>query len=344
MPSYPESTTRLTETRGFTLVELLVAMTILSVIAVLLLSSTGKMQDLTSKTSGKIEEYQAARSAFDRMSRVLGAATLNDYIDYYSTTANLFYAETPAANLSSFVPQDYRRYSDLHYLSGSASTLCGGSAAAYPTHAVFFQAPLGYTTNPNNVLLHGGLNAVGYFIRYTTNSTAPSFSTSINPYRFCLQQMLQPMEKMGVYTNAGTAGTVPPPWLTTALASVGATNVTTLARNVIALVVMNQYTDASGAYQTNYVYNSRAANATPQNSQQHRLPRTVKIALVAIDEQSAQRLCTSATPPSLIPNSLFITEANYSDDLKTLGTSLAAHSPPISYRIFTTEIPIKSAR
>ena len=67
--------------RGFTLVELIVAVGLLAIVLLLLASMTNSTASIWRLTSGKIEEFRSAGNAFDALTRRLSQATLNTYWD-----------------------------------------------------------------------------------------------------------------------------------------------------------------------------------------------------------------------------------------------------------------------
>ena len=101
---------------------------------------------------------------------------------------------------------------------------------------------------------------------------------------------------------------------------------------------------------TDYGYDSSPDGRFPQSLSVHQLPPTIQVTMVAIDEASAARLDTGATPPDLGLAGLFTTvgdvtnEANpgYAQDLQTLGSRLAAKH--INYRVFTTTVSVRGAK
>ena len=120
--------------RAFTLVEMLVAMSLVCIIAVLLVSTTNSASSLWRYTTNRIEEFRGARTAFEEITRNLSQATLNTYWDY----------DNPKT------PKKYQRQSDLRFISGPSETMLfatgKGTApptARRPTHGVFFQSTLG---------------------------------------------------------------------------------------------------------------------------------------------------------------------------------------------------------
>jgi uncharacterized protein (TIGR02599 family) len=119
---------------GFTLAELLVASAILALLVVLLLTMVNQTSKTWKSTSGKIEEFRGARDAFDTITRRMGQATLNTYLDYVTN--------------SSGVPVSYGRQSELRFLSGTTTNILSSLALSnQPTMSVFFQAPNGFSTS-----------------------------------------------------------------------------------------------------------------------------------------------------------------------------------------------------
>lgn len=62
---------------GFSLLELMVSMAVLSLVMLVLLSITGTTQSIWKQTSQRIDSFQVARSGFESMTRRLSQATLN---------------------------------------------------------------------------------------------------------------------------------------------------------------------------------------------------------------------------------------------------------------------------
>lgn len=186
---------------GFTLVELLVACVIMTLMMVMIMSITNMVSKTWKATTVKMEAFDAARSAFDRMTKTLSQAVLNPYWDYDSPTA----------------PTRYERRSELQFLSSPMKQLGPEYSEAYfPTHALFFQAPTGAVSNK---AAHGQmpllLNAFGYFIEYGDDSldrpgflNLPNSPVGIRPrYRYRLQEWRVPSENFALYAkSSGVAG------------------------------------------------------------------------------------------------------------------------------------------
>jgi uncharacterized protein (TIGR02599 family) len=115
-----------------------------------------------------------------------------------------------------------------------------------------------------------------------------------------------------------------------------------LADNVIALIVLPERSagDNGAALAPAYDYDSRDASNPVTR---HQLPPRVRLALVAIDEASAQILAAQngSQPPALVPANLFTTAAQIDADLATLDAALAGRQ--IGHRILQREIILPAA-
>lgn len=309
--------------RGFTILEVLVATTILALLLVLVLSVISQSSNIWRRSMDKIESSQGARLAFESITRNLSQATLNTYLDY----------DDPAN------PQQYLRKSELKFFSDAAGT--GTLPGTAKTGSVFFfQAPVGYTTNTSYIGMDSLLNTCGYFVSYTTNSGVPSHvSNAGNVYRYRLMQVLVPAESNTIYqTNLG-----PTAWFD-AFAGVARP----VADNIIAVVVRPQDPGSAAADLPNnqYAYDS-TLNATnsPQPVTAHQLPPVVQVTMVAIDETSAERIDSGSSQPTEISTALdgkFLNPANYQSDLDALVASLSAKN--VNYRIFSSAVPIRESK
>jgi len=340
---------------GFTLVELLVSMAILTLLVLMLASMIDATRRTWSYTSSKVEQFRDAREAFESITRKLSQATLNTYWDY----------DNPAA------PTKYQRQSELRFISGNATALTGSSNS--PTHAVFFQAPLGYVSSGSAATsystLDNLLNTWGYFIEFADDSLSrPSFITAqVTPYRsrFRLMELMEPSDTLTLYNfTSGTNGTgqfknsiyTGHDWFTTPL-GLSARPVRVLAENILALVILPKlssadqaaggYTDSSLA--PTYLYDTTATASDPNLNPKNQLPPVVQVTLVALDEASYNRYQAGTAMPDLVAG-LFqapgdttnSSNPGYAKDMQTLETTLRANK--LNYRIFTTNVSLKAAK
>ena len=319
---------------GFTILELLVAMAILSIMVVLMLGVLQSTSDTWRRNTDRTKAFAAARAAFESMTRSISAATLNTYQDYYDANRS-----NRVSGSLTFVPAVYGRRSDLHFVTGT------NLVTAQKGGAIFMTVPFDYESNNTNDYSSGQLNGIGYFVRFTTNSLRPAGVTN-NPHRYRLMQFLQPTEQLMVMKTTNTA------WFTN---NVNAnTNIFPIADNVVAFAVLPQLSDRENptgtALSSDFIYDTRmtwSSGAQPTNH--HQLPPVVQVIMVVLDESSARRIENGPTEPTadlgFDPASVFttpVTTDSLKTDLKTISDALSAKR--LNYRIFRSEIPIRSAK
>ena len=148
---------------AFTLLELMLAMTVLVLLMGLIMQVVGFTQKVTTLISGKLQSFQEARIGFERLARKLPQATLNTYWDYDNQTN----------------PTKYQRNSELQFLCGpTGNALFSGilDSQKNPSHALFFEAPIGFFKSSNYSGLETLLNACGYYIQFGSDiDQKPSF-------------------------------------------------------------------------------------------------------------------------------------------------------------------------
>ena len=336
--------------RSFTLLEMLVAMAVFSILAILIATMINETQRATLRVVGQGQSFQGARAAFEVVTRRLSQATLNTFWDYQYSSGG--------------VVTNYFRNSNLEFVCGQTANLVPGTtAASYPTHAVFFQAPVGYSTNSITTGnptategLNNLLNACGFYIAFGSDSpNIPAFMTALGvtgKYRYRLYQWEEPAEKLQVYDpNIGWS------WFQTPLSPTAPTDQTqVLAQNVIALIFLPKESvlqDPTGqALTTTYAYDSRSTTSSGTSPlvpppTYNQLPPEVDVILVAIDEPSAIRLAkqNGTTPPALIPTlapPAFTVVANLASDLQSLQSNLQGLN--VNYRIFRSTVKITGAK
>ncbi len=242
------------------MVELLVSMVVLTLLLVMFEQLTSNTQKTMSSTTGRVEQFRGARQGFEAITRRLGQATLNTYWDYS------FKGSDPN-------PTGYVRQSELRFVSGSTAAL--GIAPAEnpllrPTHAVFFQAPLGLVANSADYHgLDNLLNTWGYCIEYGDDSQLrPGFLASLNQppplrYRFRMVELQEPSESFSLYlkeaalnsgpnASGGNAAYTLKTWFSEVLGDIPkatdknppARPVHVLAENIVALILLPKLTKA----------------------------------------------------------------------------------------------------
>ncbi len=328
---------------AFSLVEMLVSMAILSVIMVSASMILKTTQEVWTTSWERTSQFRDARLAFEQISRNLSQSTLNTYWDY----------DYSGSNAKTGVPEEYRRNSELHFFTDATSRFMESREAV--THAVFFQAPLGYTRDESYRRLDGLLNGLGYFVEYTDNEFGkPQFlvareKSKNSRWRFRLMEFQPPTEYNAVYEADEAGGDSTEKireWFS-------AEQITAYKRplvdNIIALIISPQLSRTPGVSKTNalriaplYRYDSRnPANPDTLNV----LPPLVKITLVAIDEEAAIRLESTTQPgeiPRLVQTQWFKEAKNYEKDLEALKQSLTDRS--LNHRVFSTTVAIRSAK
>lgn len=344
---------------GFTILELLVAVAVLAMVGVLLLNIMSQTSQAVRTSSDRVDSFKSARDGFDALTRQLSQATLNTYYDYYDAS------RTPRteANSGSFKPDRYGRQSDLHFISGNNLVPNGWQPV---TQAVFFQSPMGYTINGNYQGMENLLNACGFFVAFTSDSSErPSTleNSRIADYsRFRLFRISQPAESLTVYKDLGTSKNWYEKPLTDSVGSPAfarANGIYPVADNVIALAVwpklppsQEDYNSTVNRLAPSYNYDSRTAWAGgKQPAQMHQLPPLLDVAMVTIDETSANRLLKGVTSSTAAQAALGInltgmfqvaTTTAIEQDIRQLELQLAAKG--VKCRIFRATIPLRSSK
>lgn len=167
--------------RAFTLVELLLSMTVLAILLVLVTNVVSVIEKGWSRTNSRTSQFREARSALDTLSRNLSQATLNTY---WANAYDVLGADTLNQQISK--AKSFIRNSELQFVSGQISHLLTGANDDYVSHGVFFQAPFGITSmatvqqgqlaNTENMV--NLLCGRGYFVKWGDDSAfRPSFLT-----------------------------------------------------------------------------------------------------------------------------------------------------------------------
>ena len=358
---------------AFTLIELLVSMAIIMMLMLVLVALTDSARRTWTYTTSKVEQFREAREAFESLTRRISQASLNTYWDYLDAGGQ----PRTAATMDTFVPASYSRQSELRFMSGNATTLLPGindrnnsGPLKAPTHAVFFQAPLGFVQDANYSGLENLLNTWGYYVELVNDtSVRPLFLKGIKSIpirtRFRLMEMMEPSEKLTVYATPTTTD-----WFLTPMEVPAQRQV--VAENVIALIILPKLSPAdqkAGNYEDyclaknysnsnfDYTYDSTQVNSTDGTlNPHHQLPPLLQITLVAIDELSANRMGDPGSRALLDKlNTLFIDASKLSQDLSRDSTTYPdiASDPSleaylirnrINYHIFSTNVSIKAAK
>jgi uncharacterized protein (TIGR02599 family) len=338
--------------KAFTLVELLVATALMTLLLLFLVTMT----DSTAKTwryaSSKTEQFQEARVAFEAMTRRLSEATLNTYWD-------IEYVKVGKPEVE--IPNRYIRQSELRFISGPMRNLT--RKQTYPTHGVFFQAPAGFVEDTTNKgAMTNLLNTSGFFLEISDQDPSlPQFLQGTVPKsrRSRLMEFKEPSEKLSVYRSADPKNR---DWFTTPLFS-STPPVRRLADNVVALVILPKLTPqdelarvGSPPLAPAYFYDSTTNNPDPNINPKNQLPPVLQVTMVAIDELSASRLALqfpTSADLGLETGKLFNDSTKLEDkaegppadregDLTKFQSSLSGLN--LTYRVFTTNVSIRGAK
>lgn len=202
--------------RAFSLIELMVSITVLSMLLVIVFQMLEQMQKTWKRTRQSVSEFKDARTGFDELSRRLGQATLNAYFGYRRQTATIPGSNGNKVTYGTGITPE----SELQFVCGPSSVLFGGALAkgvgSRPGHAVFFQAPFGFCIqrakeNKNRLeyeQLNSLLNAWGYYVEFNSDELdRPRFLSSIKNapaprLRYRLMEFRQPTEYLQIYKLA----------------------------------------------------------------------------------------------------------------------------------------------
>ena len=202
---------------AFTLVELMVSVSILVILMLVVSSFVNLVQRTWVRTNSNISQFREARLAFDAMTRTITQSTLNTY--WQSGQSEL---RKQGAMGTIFRGTSYRRQSELQFscgptVGGATALFSTGTAANYPGHGVFFQAPLGVTglISPaagGSAVIADTQNMVnllcgrGYFVAWGDDASfRPQFLNTRNVpkrTRFRLMEFSPTAEKNPIYSDA----------------------------------------------------------------------------------------------------------------------------------------------
>ena len=306
---------------GFSLLEVLVAAAVFSLLLGVLVSLISQTGNVTRTATDKLTAFQSSRAAFDLMTAKLGQATLNSYWDY----------DNPSS------PTRYVRKSELGFLVGRAGQNDMPGTAGTGCW-VAFQAPAGVTSDPNLAALPGLLNEFAYYIEYGDD---PGPFGGVSRSRYRLMQACRSTENLQTYQKINSG------WV-----SGINTSAAPIAENIIFMAVwprLSPNTDPEGDDLTkNFDYDSRDWDGSgSQPSSSNQLPPMLQLTIVAIDEKAAARLCTQSSPPGDVTgalNGLFTKSIaeDFQKDLTNLQATL--NEKRISHRVFTTLVPIRESK
>jgi uncharacterized protein (TIGR02599 family) len=370
--------------KGFSLVELLLSMTVLTAILLMFVGLLDQTQKTWDFSRSQISQFREARVAFDIMTKNLGQATLNAYFEQVDKDGK---RASDFADPKDFFPVAFDVQSELQFRVLRARDVnVAGMQSVGPGHALFFQAPLGSTADQRYTALTNLLNGRGYFVAYVSDADfRPSFLNSLQvetKKRYRLMEFIPPTEQNQIYAaalEAEAAGNNPAnrmKWITVPLGSQGNMgSLRPLAENIVALIVSPreavadaaQGTGAAGAQTMtqlaqadrlatqnvapNFVYDS--AVPVSANWPKHTLPPLVQVTMVAIDEISAMRLeerYGDNYMDKFVQGTQWMNAADaYQQHLKQLVDAFEAEANRpdgvrINFKVFTSTVRINGAK
>lgn len=310
------------KTSGFSLIELLLAMAVLALMAVMMLSVTSSAQKIAKQTTSRTEQFREGRRAFERINQRLSQATLNTYWDYVDSSGR----PRTTSNATTFTPNKYARMSELRYLQTNSSSLTAPGGGTMVGNSVFFQAPLGKSDTLSG--LNSLLNTTGFYIKKSDDSALRPATVSASKTRYRLFELTEPAENLTIYSlTSGNPTTTSTAWYTTPLAELG--NSRRLADNIVALLFQAQYQNASGTPTSAFNYTSTPRGLSSQPIEENNLPPTVRVTMIALDETSARRV---------VDENITLTDATDDTSLATLEENLTEKG--LNYRKFQSTVSI----
>ena len=310
------------KTSGFSLIELLLAMAVLALMAVMMLSVTSSAQKIAKQTTSRTEQFREGRRAFERINQRLSQATLNTYWDYVDSSGR----PRTTSNATTFTPNKYARMSELRYLQTNSSSLTAPGGGTMVGNSVFFQAPLGKSDTLSG--LNSLLNTTGFYIKKSDDSALRPATVSESKTRYRLFELTEPAENLTIYSlTSGNPTTTSTAWYTTPLAVTG--NSRRLADNIVALLFQAQYQNASGTPTSAFNYTSTPRGLSSQPIEENNLPPTVRVTMIALDETSARRV---------VDENITLTDATDDTSLATLEENLTDKG--LNYRKFQSTVSI----
>ena len=323
---------------GYSLLEVLVSMTIFTIMMAAAATMLSQTQSIWSSTWSRATQFRDARLGFELVTRNLSQSTLNTYWDYVYG--------------SNGVATDYGRQSELHFYTSHTKDVLTDNPST--THCLFFQAILGYSQDETFGHLDTLLNGRGYYVDFGQDDfQRPRFLASLDNqpepiWRFRLMEYLPPTEENLVYhvdRENRENGTSMKNWFSPALI---AKHSRPVVDNVVAMIISPQkspereiVTDEIYSIAPNYEYDSRNKSVPEAYNV---LPPLVRVTLVVLGEPSAVRLQAQdgENPPNLLDPGWFQQANKYESDLAELEQKF--QDEDLQYRIFTTTVAIRSAK
>ena len=336
-------------TKGFSLVEMMVSMSILSVLMLMLTVVLDQVQKSWRYSESRISQFREARVAFDLMTKNIGQASLNTYWCLEDKNDDGLF-------------DGYYRTSELHFIALDADTL-GSSPNQKPVgQGVFFQAPLGFSGQYRN--LNNLFNGRGYFVAFGSDKKfKPSFVDSEDRYRFRLMEFRPRAEDNQIFEDGregreNKGAQIFDAWFKQSLSGIGEgdfeSHLNPIAENILTLVISPRDSLEVGSASRNATYSRIAPNYRfDSNSSEEdfsdfsqQIPPLVRVTMVAIDEAAAVRYSDSGgtMPAELMAplSGLFKNTDSYDDDIQKLTDAL--NELKVSHKVFSSMVMLRSAK
>ena len=332
---------------AFTLVEVLVSMVILAMMMLIITSVIGQAQRSWRAASSRVTQFREARQAFDTVTRNLRQATINSRREYFYAGMKSFPDDPLQA------PEGFRTTAELGIKFDRADAIVqgGGGSTNMPGHAVVFQAPLGKTAQQIYDPLNNLLCARGYFVMFGGDSgyvPRKLASRLQSKYRYRLMEYQPNTEDNTVYGASHTE------WMTINY-SAAQDFIHPVAENIVVMALGASFTpESSGSSKTpdlaskesnSFQYGYDSYHEGGGQGTAYRLPHTVQVVMVAMDEESASRLAqqtgSSAPDPVAASGASFTEPLKLKQDLDKLTQYM--QSKRINYRVFSSSVLIMAA-
>lgn len=332
---------------AFSLIELMTAMAILSVLLLMLTMMLDQVQRSWNYSENRIGQFREARVAFDLMAKNLSQASVNTYWDLDDEDDD-------------GIIDGYFRTSELHFLVKPASELGSIGSQDPKGHAVFFQAPLGFSTEYPN--LNSLFNGRGYFVTFGGDKKfRPAWLSSSEKFRYRLMEFRPPAESNQVFADGGEERADGEPQEFTEWFKQGMNigegsfeeHLNPLAENVVRLVVSPRDSVLSSSERRNetssriapkYEYDS-SEPGDENDLNRHQVPPLVRLTMIAIDESSATRVADENREPQVVESAIGIPmnlTSNYEEDIAAVSARLSEER--INHKVFSALVLLRSAR
>ena len=322
---------------GFSLLEILVAVGVLSLILVICLGLTNQFSVVISRSNELAGVYREGNSALTLIASHLRQAVLDSRPVLVNAAGERVLEQKPDKQML---------WSDLMLICGPEAELLPGKTGVY-SHAVFFQALMGDATRGRS---GQALNEIGYFLD-CNDGNPPSFVSNPGNRLRLMQYRRRPgtttVQQIIRAARSGTGDRRD--WYLSPV--VGQTDVQPVANNILALIIVPKVKEGTGPINmqtngrgwstfSNYFFDSQASG-----SWQHRIPPMLEITLIVGSKESLNRYA-SKNPQTRFDfgqSTLFsslTTADEYQAQLNAFSQELDSKS--IYHRVFTTTVRLET--